>query len=415
MRLAFRWFALATVAVAGTLAFAQSALELNNRGIEAYNAKNYAEAIQYLEEAYENSPANATVRRNLCRAHQEAANRDANAGRLKEAVEHLELAIGIDPENHSPLVQLGAYYLNMGLVPEAIYRLEEAIELKPGDLTAHETLGEAYYRDNDLPSARAQWEFVLEMDPSRKQLRERYNKAFREESVEQEFRKSNSRHFNLTYPPNTPIRVRSRVLTMLERAYIDIGRNFNRTEPPGPIQVVLYTAEDFTQATQLASHVGAVFDGKIRVPITDHQGKILDEDELQRRVKHEYVHVVVRYLVKDKVPWWLNEGLAETFSRDFDENSRYILARAFNQGIAFKLGALEGSQIQRLTPDELSLGYIQAHATANMLWTKYGRSRMNRLMDLLGSGDITAEEAIWQTYRKRYSDLEEEVARSVMQ
>jgi tetratricopeptide (TPR) repeat protein len=294
------------VALAAALAGAQTPVEYNNRGIEAYNKGQFRPAVQYFERAYEGAPDSATVRRNLCNAHQAVANELAQAGNYQEAVRHLEVAIGVEPRNPSPLVQLGSYYLRMDLVREAIYRLEEAIEVKPGELDAHELLGEAYYRDNDLSSARAQWDYVLEVDPSRDMLRQRYEKAFREESVEYDFNRAGSRHFKITYPKSVPVAMRSRVLTMLERAYMEVGRKFGGVYPPSPVQVVVYDAEGFSDATQLASHVGAVYDGKIRAPLTNAEGQWLAEDEIKRRLTHEYVHVVVRHLGGPNVPWWLN-------------------------------------------------------------------------------------------------------------
>lgn len=391
---------------------AQSPVDFNNRGIEAYNKNQYRAAVQYFEKAYEGAPESPTVRRNLCNAHQAVANELAAAGNHQQAVRHLEIAIGVEPRNPSPLVQLGSYYLRMDLVREAIYRLEEAIEVKPGELDAHELLGEAYYRDNDLPSARAQWDYVLEVDSSRDMLRQRYEKAFREESVEYNFNRSGSRHFMITYPKSVPVAMRSRVLTMLERAYMDVGRKFGGIYPPSPVQVVVYDAEGFSEATQLASHVGAVYDGKIRAPLTDAEGQWLPEEEIKRRLTHEYVHVVVRHLGGPNVPWWLNEGLAEYHSRSFSATDSDLLQRAYDNNSALTLAQLEGSQLERLDAQTLRLAYAQSLATVNMMVTRYGQQRINQMMADIASG-IPNEEALKRIYRRGYPGLEEEVAASL--
>jgi len=389
-------------------AWGQRAVELNNLGIEAYNAGRPQEAIGYFERAYEGARDNATVRRNLCNAYQAYANELAQAGNYMQAVKPLELAIGVDPENYSPLVQLGSYYLRLNMVPDAIFRLEEAIELKPGELNAHELLGEAYYRDNDIPSARAQWEYVLQMDPGRKDLRERYDKASREESVESDFSRSGSRHFKISYPKGVSSQMRARILNTLESAYWEIGRKTGGY-PPAPIQVIVYGADQFSEATQLDANVGAVYDGKIRTPINDNTGQILDSDELKRRLKHEYVHVVVRHLVGDKAPWWPNEGLAETFSRDIDPGESALLQRMYRQGVAFGLGDLEAHQLKILDPETLRLAYAQAHATVQALWTRYGQRGLKQMMSDLAAG-MKPEDALIHSYRRTYRALETEVA-----
>jgi tetratricopeptide (TPR) repeat protein len=387
-------------------------VEYNNLGIAAYNNGNYTEAIGNFEKAHEISPEKEVVRRNLCNAHQAVANKLAKDTDYDLAIRHLQLAVGIDPENHSPFIQLGSYYLQKDDVNKAIYSLEEAIELKPGVLDAHELLGEAYYRDNDIPSARAQWDYVLEMDPSRTVLRKRYEKAFREESVEYDFNRSGSRHFRITYPAGVSYQLRQRVLTILERAYMDYGRRFDGVWPPAPIQVIVYGAEQFEEATQLASYVGAVYDGKIRAPLTDRGGAWLPMDELERRLRHEYVHVIVRHLSRDNVPWWLNEGLAEFNTRELSEHQIASLQRAYRENRAFPLSYLTDNPLKKMNSDLIQLAYTQSQATVQLLVNRFGQRRMNQLLTQLGD-NVPPADAIQRVYRRTLSQIEEEAAESV--
>jgi len=393
----------------GSAAADRTAAEFNQLGIAAYDGKRFSEALAYFEEAYELSSDNDVIKHNLCNAHQEVASQLEASGDTAEAIRHLTLAIGIHPENPSPLVQVGSYYLKQSEVSNAIFRLEEAIELKPGLLDAHFLLGEAYYQDNDLPSARVQWDYVLELKPDWPGLQEKYDKLFREENVEQNFHSSETRHFQLSYPRGVSQNTRFKVLSILERAYADVGRKLGGVYPPETVKVILYSAEQFAEATQLESHVGALFDGKIRAPVTDSSGKLLDEDDLSRRLNHEYVHVALRHLVGPNVPWWLNEGLAETLSRDIEGTRAEMLKRAYAEGLNFPLRDLEGSQLNKLAPEALTLAYAQAHATVNMLWTRYGRQRLVPMLQSLKEG-TGAEDALGKTFRKSYAVLEQEVA-----
>lgn len=390
-------------------AFGQYAAEFNDLGIDAYNQGRFQDAIAYFEKAAENAPDSPAVRRNRSNAYQMHADQLAKQGDFANAVKTLEAVVRMDPANPAPLLQMGSYLLRLDHIQEAIFRLEEAVELKPGVLDAHELLGEAYYRDNDLPSARAQWDYVLEMDPKRTALRERYEKAFREESVESDFNRAGSRHFRISYPRGMPMQLRARVLTILERAYLDIGRRMGAVYPPGPIQVIVYDSEQFAQATQLEANVGAVYDGKIRVPLTTQEGDLLDDEELKRRLTHEYVHVVVRHLVGDSVPWWVNEGLAETFSGEIESGRAELLRRVYAQGSAFRLAQLEAHQLKVLDPDALRMAYAQSHATMDLLWTRFGQRRLEQFLGELASG-TAPEEALKRTYRRNYANLEQEVA-----
>jgi hypothetical protein len=404
--------ALALSAMSGVMAQGTPAAEFNQRGIEAYNADNFSEAVRQFEKAYELSPDNETVRHNLCNAHQSLASQLAKENKFSAATKPLITAIGIEPENPSPLIQLGSYYLQIDDTKQAIFRIEEAVELKAGDLTAHELLGEAYYRDNDLPAALIQWEWVLSMDPKRKSLQARYDKAIREETVENGFSRTGSRHFKLSSPGSLPGLMRSRVLTLLERAYFDIGRKFNGVYPPAPIQVIFYTHEKFAEATQQGEHVAALYDGKIRVPYTDAEGQQLEEDDLKRRLVHEYVHVVVRNIANGKTPWWLNEGLAENLSKDLGEKERRIIQNAYEKGVEFSLRDLEAHQLKILDPDGLSLAYAQSHAVVNLLWGRWGASRVVSMLQSIAQG-TSPEMALQDTYRRSYQALEDETLRSL--
>ncbi|MCF6285070.1 MAG: tetratricopeptide repeat protein [Candidatus Hydrogenedentes bacterium] len=400
---------LALGVVANLSAHGLTAVENNELGIKAYNAKSFAEALAYFEEAYEHASDNTVIKHNLCNAHQEVASQLEKENKTREAIRHLELAIGIDTANPAPLIQVASYYLKENQVSDAIFRLEEAIELKPGLADAHFLLGEAYYRDNDLPSARVQWDYVLEVKPDWPGLKEKYDKLFREEAVERDFNSSSSRHFQLSYPKGVRQNTRFLILSILERAYSDIGRKLGGVYPPDTVKVILYSADQFSEATQLDSHVGALFDGKIRTPVTDSEGEWLEEKELSRRLQHEYVHVALRHAVGPEVPWWLNEGLAETLSRNIDTSRSRLLQHAYTQSLTYPLSQLEGSQLHKLDPDALALAYAQAHATVNMLWTKYGRRRAVPMLEDLRTG-MLPEEALERNYRKTYAVLEQEVA-----
>jgi len=400
---------LATAAVlAAGVARAQTATEFNNQGIVAYEAGNFPLAIELFEQAYDGARDNDTVRHNLCNALQAHANVLAKQADFAGAARHLETAIGVDPSNVSPLVQLGSYYLRLDMISDAIFRLEVAIEQKPGELDAHEMLGRAYYEDNDIASALTQWAYVLQRDPKRKDLRELYEKAKREQSVEGDFLRRGSKHFTVTYPPGIPGEIRQRVMSILEGAYLQIGQKFGKTYPPTPIQVVLYDVEQFKAATNLDGHVGAVFDGKIRAPITDEKGQYLTDLELKRRLTHEFVHVVVRFVAGSNVPWWVNEGFAETFSSEIDDTDRQVLKKAIAEGKLSPLEQLQGSQLFSKKPEQLQLAYSQAQVTTTYLWQRHGPRKLTALMSDLSAG-MPGEEAIRKNYGRSFADLDKEI------
>ncbi len=389
---------------------AQRAAEYNAKGVAQYKAEQFDDALKSFLQAYQAAPDNATVRNNLCNAYQAQANVFAKTSDFANAARYLDMAISVSPDNPKPLLMLGACRLRLNHVSEAIARLEEAVDLDPYNVDAHELLGDAYYRDDDIPSALAQWEWVKEVRPDTQGLSEKIQKAYREESVERNYRPRSSRHFQARYEPDTSGGDVSRALTLLERAYRDIGLRLGGVYPPGPILVKVYTAKDFSAATQLDEHVGAVYDGAIRLPIVDKSGQVLNEAELKRRLYHEYTHVVVRHIVGDNVPWWLNEGLAETLSNDLTPEDVAKLEALYAQGQAFPLSGIEQHQLKVLSPEALGLAYVQSHATVNYLLKRFGQRSISTMLDALAEG-AQPEQALQQAYRKSYALLEREVAR----
>ncbi|MBX7258542.1 MAG: tetratricopeptide repeat protein [Candidatus Hydrogenedentes bacterium] len=393
-------------------ASATTAAEFNALGVDAYNAKQWDQAAKQFEQAYKLAPDNATVKRNLCNTYQAQANECAKNSDFASGVERLLLAVSADPENPSALAQLGAYYLRLDMVNDAVFRLEDSVELDPDNLDVQELLGDAYYRANDLAAALAQWELVRERDPNRRSLIDKLNKAYREEGVEGAYRKTRSAHFEISYAPNTSGGDLGKVLQTLERAYRDIGRKFGNVYPPTPIQVVAYTAKDFSLSTQLDEHIGAVYDGKIRVPIRDEAGAPIPEAELWRRLFHEYTHVVVRYWGGDSVPWWLNEGLAETFSNRLSSAETNLLREASAANLLIPLSSLEEGQLKRLDADTLQIAYMQSHATVEYLWGRYGIRGIGPMLDSLTQG-TPPEEALIGSYRLNYDRLQKEVSKQL--
>ncbi|MFP4172480.1 MAG: peptidase MA family metallohydrolase [Candidatus Hydrogenedentota bacterium] len=385
------------------------AAEYNALGVEHYNRGEWPEAIDAFLNAKKSAPRNPTIRDNLVNAYQAYANEVAEQRDFATAAEIVKQAVSHAPDNPAPLVQLGMYSLRLDRVSDAIFRLEEAVELDPSNLDALEVLGDAYYQANDLAAALAVWREVHEEEPDRPNLAERIAKAQREADVERSFQRSGSRHFEITYPRQTTGREQQQVLSILERGYRELGQIFGNVFPPPPIQVIIYSAEEFSAATELDEHVGAVYDGKIRVPVRDRDGETLEEDELERRLYHEYAHVMVRHLGGEDVPWWFNEGLAEMLSTSLTDEDHRRLHQAQQDGALFYLRALDDSPLDELSPEQLRLAYLQSHAAVDYLWRRFGQGSLLNYIEALSEG-YSGEAALREVYHRTYHLLEGEVA-----
>lgn len=394
---------------ASTLAQAQTANDYNDEGVEHYTERRFSDAIAAFRRAHDIAPENKTVRTNLSNALQAQAGDYARENEYKEAIQVLDEAVTIEPENPEPLTQMGAYYLMEGDIHKAIFRLEEAIELSPSHIDAHFLLGEAYFKDHDVSSALDQWRWVEQVNPDLPGLKDRLETALKDEQIEHYFKVFTSPHFHIRYSNRLRGSTLRSAVNVLETAYRDIGRDLGAF-PHTPIAVTLYTAESFTEATQLGGHVGAVYDGsRIRCPVVDENGDDFPEDEIRRRLIHEYVHVVVRHVAKDRAPWWFNEGLAETYSREQSHGERQYLKRAWDEKKWFALEELHESQLEKLNVELLQLGYIQSHATVQFLRDRFGTQRLGQYLRMVAEGE-NPEAVLRRTCRYTYRSLESEVA-----
>ncbi len=402
------------ICAVSTMSHAQTAAQWNSRGADAYEAGNWADAAEAFQKAYELDRRDNTIQHNLVNAVVMYA-QDLNAsGNQEDAIEWLEYVISVDPENVHPLNQLGAYLLFQGNIASAIFRLEESIEIDPNDIDAHFLLGEAYYKDNDVTSAIDQWEWVYQLDPEYGGLQQRLKNALREEKVEFDFHGESSRNFHVTYSQEAEGNLVREVLDILESAYRSIGKSLGGIYPPTPIQVSLYTSEGFIASTALGQHVGALYDGtKIRCPVLDKNGKSIPLDVLRERLFHEYVHVVVRHIAGNNVPWWFNEGLAETLSTQVSPIEKQILKEAYANRQLYGFDTITPQDLlSAFSPEDLELAYAQSHVAVIYLQQRYGTRRLTRMLQSLKAG-FEGEDALRDAFGVSYFTLKSQVRSAI--
>ena len=97
------------------------------------------------------------------------------------------------------------------------------------------------------------------------------------------------------------------MLRALESDFDEISGALNYA-PAQPIAVTLYTNEIFRDITRAPSWVGALNDGRIRVPV---QGLDSVTPDLARTLKHELTHSFITEKTHGRSPTWLQEGAAQ--------------------------------------------------------------------------------------------------------
>ncbi len=97
----------------------------------------------------------------------------ADEGRnLKEAMELINKAVKLYPENGYYADSLGWVYFKIGNTKKAVTWLERAVQLAPDDAVIHDHLGDVYWHLGRLLEARYKWQFAYQMYTDKMKRRE---------------------------------------------------------------------------------------------------------------------------------------------------------------------------------------------------------------------------------------------------
>jgi len=126
-----------------------------------------------------------------------------------------------------------------------------------------------------------------------------------------------SAHFRLEFEGAPARNDVLEALSVLEVAYDSLCRLFE-FYPENKMHLVLYESADYQGVGPRPDWVGAVFDGKLRVPVN-----VMQYREVYRPMLfHELTHAFVRAMTRSKVPLWINEGIAQVIDASRNDKAR---------------------------------------------------------------------------------------------
>jgi hypothetical protein len=195
----------------------------------------------------------------------------------------------------------------------------------------------------------------------------------------------------------------ARAAAVLEAAFWRIGRTLG-AYPPAPINVVLYSGQQFHDVTGAPEWAGGGFDGQIRLPV---RGAAENLGEFDRVLTHELTHAMLKTIATRNLPAWLNEGLAMYFEgRDGALSERRLAAAR----LFVPLAVLQAS-FSRLNAAQALVAYEESAFATRALLDRIGPSGLPQLLQDLSTG-LTMEQAIERfgvTFAAFESDLERRV------
>ena len=240
-------------------------------------------------------------------------------------------------------------------------------------------LGSAYYGMENLDQALAEWNKALALEDSPR-LRDVVEKVQREREVSGSYSELRSEHFLLRYEGQTIEKLSGDILNSLDGSFQDLVLDLNYS-PSETIIAILYPSQAFRDITRSPSWVGALNDGKIRVPIS---GLSVMTPDLARVLKHELTHSFVRQITLGRCPTWFNEGLAQLEEGATTATLGSQLARAMAAGKTPAFSALEGSFVS-LPPDQVPLAYAKSLAALEYLRDTFGMGEIRKMLTLMPS------------------------------
>jgi len=324
-----------------------------------------------------------------------------NNGNRDLALGYLLRGLHYAPDNPAMLHLYVATLLSLNRGQEAIQYAERATRLEPNSADAWNLLGAAYFKTDHTDDAIRAWQRSLKLRPD-PNVQAMLDKALREKNAESDFSEADSGHFALHYEgKQTTDVLRREILDTLESHYKDLVGELG-VAPRQTISVSLYTTQSFFDVTQSPGWSGAVYDGKLRIPV---DGLVGVTSELSRVLKHELTHAFINQITHGRCPQWLNEGIAQALEPKSASSVGGQLAHVYAEHRQIPLSELEGSWMD-FSSGQAYIAYYEGLAAVEYIRDTYGMSDIQRILQRLGDGSST-EAAMRSTIHSGYSDMEE--------
>lgn len=343
-------------------------------------------------------PGNGRANAKAAMAHHAAAQFELAQGDMEHALTDERTAVTFEPEQPVLLMNVAYLHLKRSEFKQSLDYLEKAKRSAPENADVYKLEGWSYYGLNKQDQAIDAWKKALSLRPD-SDTQAALDKALRDKAEEESYRENESAHFQLKYSGEAEPALAHDVLHTLEGHFEEISSELGYT-PPEPIGVVLYTQQAFADITRAPGWVGALNDGRIRVPV---QGLTSVNSELSRVLKHELTHSFIQQKTRGRAPTWIQEGVAQWMEGKRSDENAAVLVQIYEAGQAAPLGRLEGSWMG-LSSDMARYAYAWALANVEYMVETQGMSDVERILDEIAQGGTT-EQALRDILHDSYDDF----------
>jgi len=336
----------------------------------------FAEALERLRQNLTADPSDQRAKLDLISALNSAANLSVTQGDLTAALASLIEALGLDKLNPVLLSNAATIHLRMGHYKAAEELLVTSLEMDKKNQTARYLLGEAYYGQEKISQAIDEWSEALQSG-RQPHIADRLEKARLELKTHNELGTLQSTHFILRYDQKTPDhQLGQNVLSTLESLYQQLSRELV-SQPPATVTVILYPDRTYFDVTRAASWTGALFDGKIRIPV---KGLTRVTPQLTAALTHELTHSFIASLAGGGCPAWFNEGVAQMQEGKSAAGDRKALAELRQANRLIPLTNMKQA-FTSLSAEAADVAYAESLSAVEFLASRFGSRAIRAILD----------------------------------
>jgi tetratricopeptide (TPR) repeat protein len=368
-------------------------------GLSLFQRGLYEDALDKFLEARKRDPADRYLNKNVATCYLALGWQALNADKLGEAEQYLDECLKYSEEYqaYEGLAYVAGKRSDLALAER--YYLK-ALEINPKAEKVMLNLGITYYYQEKLDLALSTLTKYAADNPADETARYYIEKIERENPVESALDSRETGHFIVKYSGSSKDLVGDFLLPVLEDARAVVGEKLGYY-PDRKITVILYTDQEFKDATNSPGWAGAIYDGKIRIPLKGAEGFA---DLLRKMVIHEYTHAVVFDLAGNGCPAWLNEGLAQSMeSAPVDRADSLAIDYVRQNNGNVPLGSL-GESFTNMSSENAYTAYMLSLSAVDFLIRKYGMSSVRGILAGIKEGKTT-DQAIQAALRISFADF----------
>lgn len=171
------------------------------------------------------------------------------------------------------------------------------------------------------------------------------------------------------------------VMTAVDEAMRAMARVTGAQRRP-ELTVLIYDDRDaLRRATCSPEWTGAIYDGALHLDLSR-----LAEPGWERTVRHEATHAQLA-LTRGRLPFWLNEGVAQWLEGDLTPQKRRRLARLAERDVWIPFASLEGPFLVIDDPRDAGFAYDQSLAMVMWLVEREGQRAISEALALVEAGE----------------------------